>query len=53
MQQIVESVTNTAMKFAHDYGMWVAVGVLAVVGAGIALRVIGGILPRGRAEQGK
>jgi hypothetical protein len=40
VQQIVEAVTNTCMKLAHDYGPWVAGAVLLTVAAGVGLRVV-------------
>jgi hypothetical protein len=53
VQQIVEAVTNGGLKLAHDYGLWVAAAVVGLVGAGIALRIIGGILRRGAPGHGK
>jgi hypothetical protein len=47
VQQIVEAVTNTSMKLAHDYGPWVACAVLLVVAGGVGLRVLAGLLRRG------
>jgi hypothetical protein len=53
VQQIVESLTNAGLKLAHDYGLWVVAGVLALVGVGVALRVLGGVLRRRAPGQGK
>ena len=50
--QIIDSVTNTCVKFADEYGTWVAVGVLGFVAVGIALRVFTRILGSGGPKQG-
>jgi hypothetical protein len=50
---MIESITNTCLKFAYEYGPWVAVGILGFIGLGVVLKVLAGILPRGNPEQGK
>jgi hypothetical protein len=41
------------MKFGHDYGPWVAGGILIFVVVSLALRILAIILPRGGPKQGK
>ncbi len=50
--QIIDSVTTTCMKFANDYGTWVAGAVLGFVAVGIALKVFVRIFRRGGPNQG-
>jgi hypothetical protein len=40
MFQIVEALTNTVTKFVDDHGLKVVIGVLAVVGVGLVLKLI-------------
>jgi hypothetical protein len=40
MFQIVEALTNTATRFADQYGAKAAVAVLVFVGVGVALRLL-------------
>ncbi len=47
MQQIVEAVTNTSLKLAHDYGPWVAGAVLLLAAGGIGLRIVARLLRQG------
>ncbi len=52
MLQIVDSVTNTCMKFANEYGTWVAAGVVGFVVIAVALPVLARILRRGGPNHG-
>jgi hypothetical protein len=51
MPQIVEAITSTTLRFAEEYGTKVALAVLAFVACGVALRLLSGVLFRGRAKQ--
>ncbi len=53
MLQVYEALFDSAIRLGREYGPRVAVGVLAVVAAGVALRALAAVLPRGNPEQVK
>jgi hypothetical protein len=53
MLQVFDALFETAIRYGREYGPRVAVGVLAVVAAGVALRALSAILPRGGPERVK
>ena len=50
MLQVFDALFETALRLGARYGPPVALAVLAVVGCGIALRVLARVLPRGGPE---
>jgi hypothetical protein len=52
MLQIFDALVQTVMKYAEQYGWKVALAVLAVVGAGVVLRLLTRMLMAGRTKEG-
>jgi hypothetical protein len=52
MFQIVEALTTTLTRFIDNHGPKVALGVLAVIGIGIALKVLHRVVSAGRSNPG-
>ena len=50
MQQIVNSVTETVIRFVEQYGAKVALAILAFVACGVALRLISRVTGGGAKE---
>ena len=50
MLQVYDALFETAIRFGREYGPRVAIGVLAVLAAGVAWRALSALLPRGRPE---
>jgi hypothetical protein len=48
MLQVYDALFETAIRFGREYGPRVAVAVLVVFAAGIALRALSSLRPRGK-----
>lgn len=53
MLQVFDALFEKAIQLGREYGPRVAVGVLVCVAAGVALRALAAVLPRGNPEQVK
>jgi hypothetical protein len=51
MLQIFDAVTQTVVQIAEQYGWKVALGVLAVVGCGVVLRLLARVLSASRPKE--